>query len=217
MSDAIRNNSVVSIKDLKIPTLNQFKQDYKFQTIIPKHTNKKLFIGNCNRCGLTVKYTKGKYCMPCGKKREHGYEHERSSGIIKTAKIYRIIQNNTKEIVYIGSTSRRIEKRISTHKYNSQHFSKRKLYKYIIENNGWSNFSFDVIYYSEIIEHSTIEQIAHQEAALKYIELKYILEFSPKCNQNRPINNNSKHAEKILEDIAIYNRSKLDAYKLIKR
>lgn len=87
--------------------------------------------------------------------------------------VYKIIDNNN-VIVYIGSTSRNIEKRFREHKYKS-FTSTKPLYSYI-RSIGINNFKFEVLYTSQF--NNMIE--------LRQKEKSFILSYHPIFNKNIP-------------------------------
>ena len=180
--DLIDNTPNVSIDDVAMPTSDQFKLDHKFKTIRPKDFSKKFYLGNCGHCGLTLRYLRGQDCIVCSKRRQISNVNERDSNLIKTTKVYIIRQINNDEVVYVGSTTRRIERRIACHKSASKRYPNRKLYRYVSDNGGWNNFSFKVIYVSEVTSDSTDEFISFKTLEVRHFESRYISEFKAKCN-----------------------------------
>lgn len=196
--DLIDNTLNVSIDDVAMPTSDQFKLDHKFKTIRPKDSSKKYYLGNCGRCGLALRYLRGQDCIVCSKKRQLSSIIDRDHNLIKSTKVYFITQIDIDEVIYIGSTTMKIERRISGHKSESKRYPDRKLYRYVSDHGGWSNFTFKVVFISEVPKDSTDEFIAFKDAEIRYFELKYIDELKPKCNQNQPIDRRSYSATELL-------------------
>jgi len=103
--------------------------------------------------------------------------------------IYQIIDKESNEIIYIGSTTGKYfclrkgeHTRPSTTKSNRQ----PKLYNYVQEKGGWDKFMFDII-----LKIDTIDKID-----LRLSEKKYIQERNPKCNSFNPIETEEEHKER---------------------
>ena len=54
-------------------------------------------------------------------------------------KIYKLINNESSEILYVGSTCDTLPKRLGGHKTKSKQYPNRKVYKNIMEKGGWDN------------------------------------------------------------------------------
>jgi hypothetical protein len=93
--------------------------------------------------------------------------------------IYRIIQIDNDELIYIGSTNC-FNNRIRSHKNNCKNENHKEytypVYKYIRDNGGFDNFKFEVI----------IEVNCYNKYELELVERSYIDELKPKMNKKIP-------------------------------
>ena len=60
-------------------------------------------------------------------------------------KIYKLINNESSEILYVGSTCDTLPKRLGGHKKTSKRYPNRKVYKNIMEIGGWDNVKIVLI------------------------------------------------------------------------
>lgn len=61
-----------------------------------------------------------------------------------TILIYRLFSNNSDKF-YVGSTSRNLKQRLSKHRNKSHEAPRRKLYKHILENGGFTEWHMEVL------------------------------------------------------------------------
>lgn len=158
----------VELRDIHLPAHSQFSTDGSFTQIKPMDTSKMYYIGNCTKCGLTVKYTNHNECLQCKRltnsKRDlsrygkHRYEHttkeERESGIKMILKVYVIYNKTTGARVYVGSTKHQLVERERGHRLESEKNRDRAIYKHVHSNGGWDNFKFKTLY-EQLVTHDT--------------------------------------------------------------
>lgn len=205
VSDIINQTPHISTDDIVIPTIKQFENDQKFKVLQPKHSENKFYIGNCTRCGISIKYTRNRNCVTC-RKMQRKYELYTSAkdrnynqSVLIMAKIYCILQHDKHGIIYTGSTHYALQERKTAHKSSSIKRPELLLYSYISANGGWDNFYFKTIY-----EYPIGSVIKKQDRdQLHLIEAAYINDLKPICNQLTPMAFNSIRAKKVYENMCI--------------
>ena len=94
--------------------------------------------------------------------------------------IYKITQIDDDTDIYVGSTKRtNFNKRVCDHRKpsNVERHKNLHLYSYILEQNGWANFRFDILE-----EHETMTKTEMKQREKEYVNL-----LLPICNMIRPI------------------------------
>jgi len=94
--------------------------------------------------------------------------------------VYAIVQKETDETVYIGSTIGKyfcLRKGEHTRPSTTKSGKQQNLYGYISENGGWESFKFDILREFDNI----------QRTQLLEIEKSYIININPRCNKHTPV------------------------------